>query len=135
MTHSYASFGKRVAATLIDWLLLSLLTGVISYFACGSFTGTEAFRSTSNTVFFAAYFLYSLAFELSSGATPGKRLMKIHICTLDHSRMKVPHFILRFFTRWLSFFFAGFGCVMVLFTEKRQGMHDVAARTIVINTP
>jgi uncharacterized RDD family membrane protein YckC len=36
--------------------------------------------------------------------------------------------------RLLSFFLAGFGCVMMFFTLKRQGLHDQLANTLVVNT-
>jgi uncharacterized RDD family membrane protein YckC len=135
MTHPYASFWKRVASTFIDWLLIAVFTGLVSLLITGKFAGGESFKQANTLLYFLFYGIYSIAFESSrTGATIGKRIMRIRVCTTRHKSMSVAQAALRYFARLLSFLLAGFGCVMALFTVKRQGLHDQIARTLVVET-
>ncbi len=134
MVEQYAAFWKRVVATFIDWILVSIITGLISWIITGEFAGDEAFRKINTLFFFQVYGVYSILMESSRlGATVGKLALKIKICSVDHNQLSVPQAFFRYFARLFSFFTAGFGCVMALFTLKRQGLHDQMTKTLVIN--
>lgn len=134
MVEQYATFWKRVIATFIDWILVSLITGFVSWIITGVFAGDEAFRKINTLFFFQIYGVYSILMESSkSGATVGKMILKIKIVSLENKQLSVPQAFFRYFARLFSFFTAGFGCVMALFTLKRQGLHDQITKTLVIN--
>lgn len=132
---NYASFWKRVIATLIDWTIFAFFSGLLAYIVTGEASGTEDFHYVNQGIFFLFYFVYSAALESSyKGATLGKQLMRIKVTTIRGKRISFARASIRYFARLLSFFLAGFGCVMVLFTFKRQGLHDQMAKTIVIES-
>lgn len=131
----YASFWKRFIATFIDWTIFAFLSGSLSYFVTGTAVGNDAFHFVNTGLFVLFYWIYSAALESSpKRGTIGKQLMKIQVCGMDGERISFPKASLRYFVRLLSFFLAGFGCIMVFFTIKRQGMHDQVANTLVIDT-
>ncbi len=134
MVEQYAAFWKRVIATFIDWILVSMITGFISWIITGEFAGDETFRKINTLFFFQVYGVYSILMESSRlGATVGKLILKIKIVTIENKQLSVPQAFFRYFARLFSFFTAGFGCVMALFTLKRQGLHDQITKTLVIN--
>jgi uncharacterized RDD family membrane protein YckC len=129
----YASFWKRVLATLIDWTLFAILSGALAYAVTGKPAGNDDFHWVNNGIFFLFYYVYSAALESSyKGGTLGKQLLGIKVTTERGKRISFPRASIRYMSRLLSFFLAGFGCVMVLFTLKRQGLHDQIAKTSVI---
>lgn len=129
----YASFWSRVLATLIDWTLFSFLMSGLAYAVTGKAVASDDFHWVNNGIFFLFYYVYSAAMESSpKGGTLGKQWLGIRVTTMEGKRISFPQATLRYFSRLLSFFLAGFGCVMVFFTLKRQGMHDQIANTLVI---
>lgn len=132
---NYASFGKRFIATFIDWTIFAFLSGGLSYLVTGTPIGGEAFHLVNNALFVLFYWVYSAALESSpKGGTIGKQMVGIRVTDLEGNRISFPKATIRYMARLLSFFLAGFGCVMMFFTLKRQGLHDQLANTLVVNT-
>jgi uncharacterized RDD family membrane protein YckC len=131
----YASFGKRFVATFIDWTIFAFLSGSLSYLVTGTAIGDDAFHRVNTALFVLFYWIYSAALESSpKGGAIGKQIMGIRVTDMEGNRISFPKATLRYLTRLLSFFLAGFGCVMIFFTLKRQGLHDQLANTIVVNS-
>lgn len=130
---NYASFWKRVLANLIDWIIFGFLMGLLDWLVTGEAFGNEDFNWVNRGIFFLFYFVYSAALESSyKGGTLGKQILGIKVTTLRGKRISFARASIRYFSKLLSFFLAGFGCVMALFTLKRQGMHDQIAKTLVL---
>ena len=73
---------------------------------------------------------FALQESSESQATIGKRAMNIYVTDLQGRRISFGQATGRHFSRILSGFFA-IGYIMVAFTEKRQGLHDLIANTLV----
>lgn len=78
--------------------------------------------------------LYFILFESSRfRATPGKRLCRLEVTTLQGGRISIGQAFVRFVIKALiSFPFLYIGVLMVAFTRRKQGLHDLIAGTLVI---
>ncbi|MCB0820285.1 MAG: RDD family protein [Bacteroidetes bacterium] len=130
---NFASFWKRVIATLIDWTIFSSLSSLLAWMVTGEPNGNDDFHWVNRGIFFLFYFVYCAALESSyKSATIGKQVVGIRVTTLRGKRISFARASIRYFGKLLSFFLAGFGCVMALFTLKRQALHDQIAKTLVL---
>lgn len=78
--------------------------------------------------------LYFVLFESSRlQATPGKLLCRLRVVTLSGERISLPRAVVRFAVKaFISFPFLYIGVLMVAFTRRKQGLHDLIAGTLVI---
>ena len=66
-------------------------------------------------------------------ATVGKSAMGIYVCKLDGSQLSFGVAFLRYLIKTITFsLFLGFGCLTVLFTGKKQALHDLMIETLVL---
>jgi uncharacterized RDD family membrane protein YckC len=79
--------------------------------------------------------IYFVAFWSLTGQTPGMQLMRIRVVRPDGSPPSVPRSIVRLVLLVLCIipFFLGF--LPVLFDDRRRGVHDMLARTLVLYAP
>ncbi len=83
------------------------------------------------TKFIIVYFYYVL-FEISNWqGTIGKRVLNIKVTDLNGNRINFKRATLRLFSKLLSAQLL-IGYIMIFFTEKKQGLHDLIAKTIVV---
>jgi uncharacterized RDD family membrane protein YckC len=120
---AFASFGTRVVALLIDFVVIAVAGGIVSALTFG----------VGVVVFFVGPWLYE-AFMLSSEwqATVGKRAMSIVVTGMDGKRISFARATGRHFAKILSTFLLCFGYIMAAFTEKKQALHDLIAETLVV---
>jgi uncharacterized RDD family membrane protein YckC len=78
---------------------------------------------------------YFVVFWSTTGQTPGNRVMQIRVCDEDGGRLKPRRALLRFGGLVLAALplFAGF--LPVLVDDRRRGVHDMLARTVVVGAP
>ena len=69
----------------------------------------------------------------SSGwqATPGKKLLSLVVTDMEGARIGFGKANVRFWSKIVSGFFM-IGYIMVAFTERSQGLHDMIAGTLVL---
>jgi uncharacterized RDD family membrane protein YckC len=141
----YGGFWIRVVAFIIDAIIvraaawpvsmifgLGGLTGMMSGFPRGAL-GMHLFGGgvVLMVVIFGSW-LYE-AFMLSSPyqATLGKMIFGMKVTDLYGNRVSFARATGRHFAKWLSGMILGIGYIMVGFTERRQGLHDMLAGTLV----
>lgn len=121
---NYGSIFKRFLALLIDALILM----VISYLLLripylGGFL---------SFIFAVVYFT---VFETSSlRATPGKYWLGLSVTTETGDTLSFTQSLIRHFTKYISSAFLFFGYALAFFTDKKQTLHDLIAKTVVVNT-
>ncbi len=64
-------------------------------------------------------------------ATLGKRALNIYVTDLQGRRISFGQATGRHFGKIISGFILGIGYMMAGFTEKKQGLHDIMASTLV----
>jgi len=155
----YAGFWIRLAAALIDFLIL--LAGlyilycvisqsffwifpnvprVISIFgdvACGAplSAGVIWLSATILLALLVAGTVYFVACGAASGQTVGKVSMSIKIIRTDSSPLDLRYSFIRFLGSVLCVATLGIGFIMVAFDSHKQGMHDKMADTYVVKLP
>jgi uncharacterized RDD family membrane protein YckC len=79
--------------------------------------------------------LYYTLFEASAWqATPGKRILRLYVTDLNGRRITFARALLRNVARQISgVFFIGY--LITGFTEKKQALHDILARSLVLRRP
>ena len=149
----HAGFWKRVAAYILDSILLYVVFRVIGTFF-GMSAAQEAMKQEmlGGTPFMQAYehfysgmWLYVLlttvltwlyfAFCESSAwqATVGKLALGIRVTDMQGARISFPRALGRYLAKYLSAIILCIGFIMVAFTRRKQGLHDLIAGTLVLN--
>jgi len=144
----YGGFWRRVLAYIIDAIILSIVGGVISGSVLGSAAGlssltaggdpTAAFTGAMagvQVVSFVLNWLYFAILESSSmQGTLGKKALGMIVTDLDGGRISFGRATGRYFAKILSALVLCIGYIMVGFTERKRGLHDMIANTLVIKT-
>ncbi|WP_338241012.1 RDD family protein [Aurantiacibacter hainanensis] len=141
----YAGFWIRVAAYLIDIIVLGIsitvlqtLTGIdfgVDLDAALAPTGVEPegaspLGSLLNFIIGIAYFA---GLESSSWqATVGKKVLGLVVVDDGGNRISFLRGVGRYLAKILSALILLIGYIMVAFTAKKQGLHDMLASTLVI---
>jgi uncharacterized RDD family membrane protein YckC len=145
----YAPFEKRVAAFLIDSILLAPLQ-FLPFTLWIYFVYRIATASKQEQAQFAVWFVPSLfgailfnflsswlyhAWTESSRAqaTFGKRWMKIIVTNMEGRPISFGHALARHFLKILAGSPLYLGYILAALTDRKQAMHDFYAKTLVLN--
>lgn len=129
----YASFGRRFVASFLDniFQVVCISTPIYYLYLASPNMNYDGAGPIWLELFLMTCFI--LLCWCLKGATPGKMLLKMKI--LDAKTLQpVPAW--RLCLRFLAYFIALAPCLlgffMVLWTEKKQGLHDKIAGTVVV---
>ena len=131
-TSMYAGFWRRVAAALLDGLIVGAVTAP---FTVGMTSGNR-YSATYSSISTVVWWLYSALMESSAKqATLGKMALGIRVTDLDGNRIGFGKATGRHFAKILSALILGIGFLMAAFTERKQALHDILADTLVVIGP
>ncbi|HYW74637.1 MAG TPA: RDD family protein [Pyrinomonadaceae bacterium] len=142
---SYAGFWWRVLASLIDGVIIGavfLPLGIGLGFGIGA-SGADpdsvwmpAVNLGLNGFQILVSWLYCAILESSSWqGTVGKKVCGLRVTDLAGNRISFGRATGRHFGMILSVIICYVGLIMVAFTEKKQGLHDIMANTLVLKGP
>ena len=120
-TRRYPTFSERFIALLIDWIIL-FFSGLI-------FLSVPWIGSVVQFVIGVAYLTY---LQHDWGYTLGRKIMGMHVETLDGKKPGLDVFVIRFFGEMLSGFLFGAGFFVAAFDPKLRTLHDRIAGTVVV---
>jgi uncharacterized RDD family membrane protein YckC len=116
----YAGFWLRVAASLIDSVLLGFVGGIL---------GTKENGLLALLIWLA----YFSAMECSKyQGTLGKIALGLRVTDLNGTRLTPLNAVGRNLGKILSSLILGIGFLMAAFTAKKQALHDILAGTLVV---
>jgi uncharacterized RDD family membrane protein YckC len=145
----FAGFWNRFGGYLIDAIILSVITIVISFFI-GVLYGISMYSSRSHysnnsdlaltgltiIIYFIAFLIALFYFSIQESsvhqATFGKRAVGVIVTDYQGNRISFGRAVGRFFGRIVVLFTLGIGYIIIGFTEKKQGLHDYIASTYVV---
>lgn len=136
----FAGFLLRFFAFAIDTIILcvalfmlQILIGIPLNFGMAGVTPLEPAIFGYNILAVVIVWLYYAFFESSKWqATLGKRFCKIRVTDYKGGRISFLRATGRYFAKYLSTLILFIGYIMIIFTEKKQGLHDMIAQTYVI---
>ena len=136
----YSGFWKRFVAYVIDVIIVYLIVWVLGMFMPDSPTQVTVQGASSSAdtnlglVGVAVAWLYFALQESSARrATFSKRALGIVVTDLDGKKIDFGRATVRHFSKIISGVILGIGYIMASFTQKKQGLHDMIAGTLVIN--
>lgn len=152
-----AGFWRRIAALLIDFIILGLVGAIIGYLFSSQLSGQGSWTRIIGFLIAVAYF-GCMNSKIGNGQTLGKRLLKIRVINANGESISIPKSILRFTILGLPFFMNGivsssaatdywiyplsliiFGVAfsttyLYIFNKhSRQSLHDLVAGTFVVS--
>ena len=139
-TTPYAGLVSRAIALVVDALVVNVLAaiagaavGLIASLAGSGKPGIAA-AVTGGALWLGWTGLYFAAFWTVTGQTPGARLLGICVVSSGDRDLGFLRACLRFVVMMLSLVPLGAGFLPVLFDDRRRGLPDIAARTVVVWT-
>lgn len=78
---------------------------------------------------------YFIVFWSTTGQTPGNRLLRIRVRASGGGPLKPRRALLRFVGLTLAALPLMAGYLMILVDDRRRGLHDVLARSVVVEAP
>jgi uncharacterized RDD family membrane protein YckC len=133
----YSGFWRRIAASAIDWCLVLPVSGFsigmwLTILGQGNAPGIDPLAFTFVFISFA---LYGAIMESSpSQATLGKMALRIKVTTQDGARATFGRSARRQFGKLLSVATLFIGAFMMVWTQQKQGLHDLLSGCFVVRT-
>ena len=138
----YAGFWIRVAAAIIDGVILWLVQMAIQLATFGIFAASpvDPDSSASSMIVATISQLLQLAVGISYetffvgkfAATPGKMACGIKVIVSDGSRVSYLRAFGRYFAKMLSSLTLCIGYLMIAFDSEKRGLHDYICNTRVV---
>jgi len=134
----YAGFWKRFLAWIIDSILLgvlNLILGIVLALIIGAEDNTDTtFMVISYSLgIMIGWLYYAIAESSSYQATPGKIALGIIVTDSEGKRISFLRATGRYFAKIISWIILLIGFIMIAFTQKKQGLHDILADTLVVS--
>lgn len=132
----YVGFWKRVVATIIDALLITLVTMPLLMIIYGT-----AYFSSQDLISGGADFVISwvfpavavIVFWVHTGATPGKMAVSARVVDERTGElMSTRQAVIRYVAYVVSLLPLCAGLIWVAFDRRKQGWHDKIAKTVVV---
>jgi len=136
MPQYFGSFDQRLAAAVIDWLMVTVVI-IVPVCIAVFITGDSLIRILLSASIFILIpltnLIYHIAMEGSSRqATYGKMILKIRVCNIDGTTIGYGKAAARNLAKILSVFTLGIGYLFNFFNKKQQCLHDMLAGTLVM---
>ncbi len=138
----YAGFFVRLAAYLIDWVIVGAILLVvripiwISAFAHPGNLLVRDFvfkQSLADMIIYLLTVAYFILLTYYTGATLGKRALQLRVISTEGRHMTFFEVVYRETVgKFLSGVIIGIGYLMILIDKEKRGIHDLLADTCVI---
>lgn len=123
-----AGFWTRFVAILVDAILISVVSQIVSGIAGGADVQRGSGISTLIGIVYYVYFWSSYG----NGQTLGMRAFNIKVVRTDGSQLDVGGAIIRYIGFLISIIPLFLGLIWAAFDAEKQGWHDKLAKTYVV---
>ncbi len=132
----YAGFWIRFLASIIDSIILLILTWPLLYYIYGAdmFSGTEMVKGVADILLSYVFpLVFSVVLWMKYGGTPGKRMLGLRLINEETGEnLDVGKSIVRYIGYIISALVLLLGFIWVAFDKKKKGWHDHMAGSVVI---
>jgi uncharacterized RDD family membrane protein YckC len=119
--------------------MVAIVVGVVVTLGLSVFTLPDAVKVVAAAVGGVVYILwlmgYFVIFWTTTGQTPGNRLMRIRVVPTSGDRLLPRRALLRFIGLTLAALPLFAGYLIILIDDRRRGLQDRLARTVVVEAP
>ncbi len=130
-TRRFLAYAIDIAVLIALFILVGLILGMQAIFT--PLTGLPLFGLWWYGGMLLVAWLYFAVCESSKWqATIGKFCLRLRVADISGRRIGFWRATGRYFGKLLSRLFCFFGFVMILFTKKRQALHDKLTNTVVL---
>jgi uncharacterized RDD family membrane protein YckC len=133
----YVGFWRRLLATIIDWLIVAVVTVPLLAAIYGRQYGVLASEGYAGFWDFMIQALLPvlgvILFWRYYGATPGKMAIGAKIADAGGGRPRTARLVVRFVAYLVSALPLFLGFLWIAFDRRKQGWHDKIAGTVVID--
>lgn len=133
----YAGFWKRLAAFIIDWVIVYAVSLVFGFSLGISFNYSPGGEGVAD--FFSGllgiiitWVYFALMESSKKQGTVGKMALGIKVTDMNGSRISFGRATGRHFAKYISTLILFIGFMMIAFTSKKQGLHDILAKCLVV---
>ncbi|MBU2978738.1 RDD family protein [Alteromonas sp. C1M14] len=134
----YTGFWLRVVASIIDTIILTIITLpiLVAVYGWSYFTNQDMVAGLTDFLLSWVFPLVAIiAFWLYRQATPGKIVISVQIVDAKTGQKPtLPQFLLRYLGYFVALLPLGLGIFWVAWDTKKQGWHDKMANTVVVST-
>ena len=126
-----------IDAAVINVVALVVSTGaalILSLFSIGHDLKTVLI-AVGGVVYVLWVIGYFVGFWTVTGETPGDRFMRVRVVSSDGTRVGLWQAVLRCLLMLLSALALFIPNLLILFDSRRRALHDVVARTVVVESP
>ena len=131
----YAGFWVRFVAYLIDVIVIYAIASLLNTFSFGLLNKRLDFPilGEESLSYVIVMFTYFIAMTYFFSQTLGKMIMKVKVETNKGDKLSLADVVYReLIGRLLTIFLAYIPYIAVAFTNKRKGLHDFIADTVVV---
>ena len=121
----YAGFWRRFAGLLLDGLVLSTVSTLLTTVLGSHGAGSAALGLLISTA-------YQVYFFTSTGQTLGAKVMGIKVVDLDGNPLSVNLAVIRVIGSYVSGALLGIGYLLMLWDSRKQTLHDRMAGSFVV---
>lgn len=132
-TGKYAGILKRIIALFTDVFFVGGLFIIIITLLL-NFSNLNVPNYSFLIIFGVIFFVYKLLMEGMSSSTIGKKVVGIEVSTLTENEIGFKESIIRNIAIIFDFITLGIGFLMIAFSKNNVALHDVIAKTLVINS-
>jgi uncharacterized RDD family membrane protein YckC len=141
---TFAGFGPRLLAYIIDAIIVGIVATVIALIAVvpivadrGSGATTGAAGVAASSVIFLLLFVFTLGyfpfFWLRNGQTPGMKPFNLYVVRdRDGGKISGGQAVLRVIGMWVSSIPLYLGYIWIFIDARKRGWHDLIAGTVVV---
>jgi uncharacterized RDD family membrane protein YckC len=134
----YASIGNRIIAAILDGIILIFINFIVGMVLTitinqSSSTSDESLNSLNNLInILISYGYTAYLMSSESQATLGQMAMGIKVTDENGNRITFVAATIRYFMSLVSGIILAIGYLMALFNDKKQTLHDLVAKTVVL---
>ena len=131
----YAGFWTRFVAYIIDMIVIYAISSLLNTFSFGLLNKQLDFPilGEESLSYVIVMFTYFIAMTYFFSQTLGKMIMKIKVETNKGDKLSFTDVIYRELVgRLLTIFLANLPYLAIAFTNKKKGLHDYIADTVVV---
>ena len=132
----YAGFWRRLLAVVLDTLVLWIPVYVFRWMIDEERWNPWVFHFVDwcqMTVIWTIY--YGILESSKHQGTVGKMVLRLKVTDVEGGRISFLRACGRYLAQWLSLLPVGIGFMMIGWTRKKQGIHDMVCGCLVIRQP